>query len=338
LIRIPIAVLILNAAEVREALPMPQAIEAMREAFAAFSNGRAVVPARTHLAVPQHAGTSLIMPALVNDNDSNNEALAVKVVSVFDKNSESGLARIQAAVLVLDPATGQPQALLEGAALTAIRTAAASGLATELLSRRDSRIVAILGAGVQARAHLEALCAVRPITEVRIYSRTPAKVEVLLRDIANRREHKVRLVAATSAREALDHADIICCTTTSSVPVFADADVAAGTHINAVGSYTPGAREAPAETVRRARVVVDSRQASWDEAGDLIQPLNAGVIDRDHIYAELGEIVTCRKPGRSDNCQITLFKSVGLAVQDAVAARRALENARHLNLGREISW
>jgi len=329
-------VLVLNAAEVRQSLPMPQAVEAMKQAFAAFSSGRAAVPPRTHLAVPQHSGICLIMPALVSDADPSCRALAVKVVSVFDKNSERGLARIQAAVLVIDPQTGQPQALLEGATLTAIRTAAASGAATDLMARRDSRILAILGAGVQARTHLEAVCAVRTISEVRIYSPTPSRVEALIAEFDNLSSQGIRLVAATSPRQALECADIICAATTASTPVFEDADVASGTHINAVGSYTPGAREIPAETAVRATVVVDSREAAWGEAGDLIQPLNACLIDRDHVHAELGELVLGRKTGRTDNRQVTLFKSVGLAVQDAVAARCALDAARRLGLGREI--
>jgi ornithine cyclodeaminase/alanine dehydrogenase-like protein (mu-crystallin family) len=337
-IKDPTIVLILNAADVRRALPMPQAVEAMKQAFAAFSSGLAVVPPRTHLAIPQHAGISLIMPAYVSDADASREALAVKVVSVFDKNADRGLARIQAAVLVIDPATGQPMALLEGATLTAIRTAAASGAATDLLARRDSQTLAILGAGVQARTHLEAICAMRPISEVHIYSRNPTATEALIGEFSNLSSRGVRFVAVASARDALDHADIICATTTSAIPLFDDADVAVGTHINAVGSYTPEAREIPAETVARARVVVDSRQAAWDEAGDLIQPLNAGLITRDHIHAELGEIVLGQNLGRTDDRQVTLFKSVGLAVQDAVAARCALDAARRLGLGRQVEW
>ena len=155
---------------------MPQAVEAMKQAFAAFSSGRASVPPRTHLAISQHSGISLIMPAFVSGAYDSREALAVKVVSVFDKNSARGLAKIQAAVLVLDPATGRPQALLEGAKLTAIRTAAASGLATELLSRPDSRTPWRFSApGVQARTHLHPMCTVRQISEVRIYSRSPVQ-------------------------------------------------------------------------------------------------------------------------------------------------------------------
>ena len=330
--------LILNAAEVRRALPMHEAVAAMKDAFAALADGRAVIPHRTHLAVPRHAGTSLIMPAYVDDPAPQAEALAVKVVSVFDNNPAQGLARIQAAVLVIDPETGRPEALLEGASLTAIRTAAASGAATDLLARRDSRVVALFGAGVQARTHLEAICAVRPIEEVRIYSRTPAKVAALIADFAGHPEIHSRLTASATPQEALSGADIVCATTTSKVPLFDDADVPAGAHLNAVGSYTPGAREIPPETVQRAYVVVDSREAAWQEAGDLIQPLEAGLIERDHVQADLGELVLGRRPGRTDERQITFFKSVGLAVQDAVAARHVLENARRLKLGREIEW
>jgi len=343
-------VLILKAADVRQSLAMPDAIEGMKRAFAAFSSGQAVVPPRAHLPVPQHSGVTLIMPALVSGAESGESAeaaLAVKVVSVFDNNADRGLARIQAAVLVMDPATGQPQALLEGATLTAIRTAAASGAATDLLARRDSRVLAILGGGVQARTHLEAVCAVREISEIHIYSRTRSKVEDLIAEFADRQSQfrspnsalctsPLRFVAAASAREAIEQADIICAATTAATPVFEDADVAPGAHINAVGSFTPGAREIPAETVLRAQVVVDSREAAWAEAGDLIQPLSAGLISRGHIHAELGEIVLGRKQGRADDCQVTLFKSVGLAVQDAVAARCALDAARTLKLGREV--
>ena len=330
--------LILNASDVRRALPMPLAIDAMKEAFAAFSGGRALVPHRTHLAIAPHAGTTLIMPGFIDAADPAQQALAVKVVSVFDRNPEQGLARIQAAVLVIDPETGQPTALLEGATLTAIRTAAASGAATDLLARRDCRVLAILGAGVQARTHLAAICAVQPIKEVRIYSPAPDQIAAMIGEVSRNESLTARLVAAPSARAALHGADIVCTTTTSKEPVFDDADIAAGTHINAVGSYTPDAREGPGKTVARAMVFVDSRSAASEEAGDLIQPLLAGLIDQDHIRAELGEVVLGCALGRTDDRQITLFKSVGLAVQDAAAAARAVANARRLHLGQEVAW
>ena len=329
--------LILNAAEVRQALPMPEAIAAMKQAFAALSDGRAIVPHRAHLPIARHAGISLIMPAFVDDDNPLEQALAVKVVSLFDHNRERGLARIQVTVIVIEPDTGRAVALLEGGTLTAIRTAAASGAATDLLARRDSRTLALFGAGVQARAHVAAMCAVRPIDTVFVYSRTPAKGQVLIDELAGRSGMTARFVAASSPRQALEHADIVCATTTSRVPIFDDADLPAGVHINAVGSYTPQVREIPPETVARALVVVDSRAAAWEEAGDLIQPLESGIIGRSHIHAELGELVLGRQPGRTDDRTVTLFKSVGIAVQDAAAARCALQNARRLGLGTEVN-
>jgi ornithine cyclodeaminase len=329
--------LILNADAVREALPMPQAIEAMKEAFAALSSGQAEIPQRVHLPVKPNSGVSLIMPAFV-DGDPRNRALAVKVVSLFDNNQALGMARIQAAVVVLDPTTGRPDALLEGATLTAIRTAAASGAATDLLARPNSRTLALFGAGVQARAHVEAMCTVRPIETVLVRSRTPARAEALVQELSKSQGFKVDFKLAASSAGALRGADIVCATTTSREPIFSDADVPPGAHINAVGSYTPQVREIPAETVARAMVVVDSRAAAWEEAGDLIQPFQAGLIDRNHIRAELGELVLGTKAGRPDEKSITLFKSVGIAVQDAVAARYAVENARKRGLGQEVEW
>jgi ornithine cyclodeaminase len=330
--------LILNAADVRRALPMPQAIEAMKEAFAAFSSGKALVPPRIHLPIANHSGVSLIMPSFVDADTVARQSLATKIVSLFDGNQARGLARIQAAVIALQPDTGQPVALLEGATLTAIRTAAASGAATDLLARRDCHTLALFGAGVQARTHLLAMCAARPIETVLIVSRSPAKVAELISEFAAHPSVRATLIAADSSRQAISDADIVCATTTSKEPVFEDADLKPGVHINAVGSYTPQAREVPAETVRRALVVVDSRHAAWEEAGDLIQARDAGVIDEHHIHAELGEILLGHKTGRTDDRQVTFLKSVGLAVQDAVAARIALENARRLQLGQTVAW
>ena len=317
---------------------MSLAIDAMKQAFAAFSDGKTLVPPRVHLPIARHAGVSLIMPSFVDGATTAEQSLAVKVVSLFEGNQARGLARIQAAVVVLEPETGRPIALLDGAMLTAIRTAAASGAATDLLARRDSHTVALFGAGVQAITHLFAMCAVRSIERILLWSRTPSKVAALIAEFAGRPAIPAQLIAADSPRQALADADIVCATTTSQVPIFEDADLKPGVHINAVGSYTPQAREIPPETVRRARVVVDSRQAAWEEAGDLIQPLQAGLIGREHIHAELGELVLGRQTGRADDQQVTFFKSVGLAVQDAVAARVALENAARLKLGQVVEW
>ena len=327
--------LILSADDVRATLSMRDAIAAMRAAFTALANREVAMPARTHLDVAAHDGVTLVMPGLAQGDD---EALAVKVVSVFPRNVEQDLARIQAAVMVFNPTTGQPVALLEGSALTAIRTAAVSGLATDCLAREDSRVLGIVGAGVQARTHIEAVCCVRPIEEVRIYGPTPARVEKLAAKIGMLPWSPANVLAATSADEAVTGADVICTVSTASQPTFADASVKPTAHLNAVGSYQPHVVEIPSATVVRSRVAVDLREAALEEAGDLIQPLNAGLIGEDHIHAELGEIVTGSKPGRESDDQLTLFKSVGLAVQDVLAAKTCVEKAREMGLGQAVDW
>ena len=329
--------LLLNANDVRKALPMREAIEAMKGAFAALSKGCALVPHRTSLAIARHAGVSLVMSSYVDGEPPAEEALALKVVSLFEGNRLRGLARIQAAVLVLEPDTGRIVALLEGATLTAIRTAAASGAATDLLARPESKTLAV-GAGVQARFHIEAICAIRSIECVRVFGPSPDRVKSLVQYFAARKDIRARFIAVMSVAEALSGADIVCATTTSATPVFADEYIPAGVHINAIGSYKPEAAEVPPETVVRSKVIVDSRDAAWVEAGDLIQPLRAWRIGKDHIYAELGEIVLGLQRGRTNAQEITFFKSVGIAVQDAFAARMAVVSARRLSLGQEIEW
>lgn len=328
--------LILKAADVCKGLPMAQAIEAMKRAFAALSDGRAEVPLRAQLPVRPHEAVSLFMPAFVQDELG--QALAVKVVSVFPGNSARGLPLIYAAVLVLEAHTGRPLALLEGATLTAIRTGAASGAATDLLARTDSRVAAIFGAGTQGRTQLQAVCTVRPIHTVWIYDPDVERTRAFIDEMAGSEPVPVDLRAAESPAQATADADVICTATTSATPVFNDANLKPGVHINGVGSYTPGMQETPAETVARARVVVDSRQACLAEAGDLIQAVQEGLITAEHIHAELGEIVLGHKTGRENGRQITFFKSVGNAVQDAAAAGLALSNAEKIGLGQQVDW
>jgi len=329
--------LILNAGDVRICLPMSECIEAMKRAFGVMAEGRAVVPIRAQLPVAPHAGTTLVMPAFVDDGGEQ-DALTVKVVSVFDNNPANGLARIQAAVLVLDPETARPLAVLEGATLTGIRTAAVSGAATDLMARSDSRVLGVLGAGVQARTHIEAVCCVRPIESVRVFARTRSAVDALVAELSGRDGLPDDIRAGSSPQSVVEGVDILCTTTTSTTPVFDDADVAPGTHINAVGSYKPEVAEVPPQTVARARVVVDEFEAAWEEAGDLLQPLQSGIIDREHVVAEFSELLTGAKPGRVDDDEVTLFKSVGLAVEDAMAAQVTLANARTAGLGQKVSW
>ncbi|GAB4415424.1 MAG: ornithine cyclodeaminase [Anaerolineales bacterium] len=327
--------LILTADDVRKALPMDETIQAMKNAYASLSEGTAAVPLRTHLSIPKREALSIFMPAHVDVPDD--EALAVKIVSIFPGNLKREQPLIYAAVLVLDPASGKPTALLEGAALTAIRTGASSGAAIDLLAREDSRVLAVFGAGAQARTQTEAACSVRSIEQVWVYDTDVKRAEVFAAEMAVKRIVPNVLVAK-NPQQAAQAADIICTATTSARPVFDPADVKPGTHISGIGSYTPEMQEVPAETVAGAYVVVDSRTATLAEAGDLIQPIRAGLFGEDHIAAELGEIVLSKKPGRQTETQITYFKSVGVAVQDAAAAQLALKNASALGLGRSIPF
>jgi alanine dehydrogenase len=321
---------ILNAQEIRQSLPMPAAIAGMKQAYAQLSAGQATLPLRTQLPVPTHAGVAIFMPAYLAASDD----LAVKVVSVYPQNPQRGQPTIYATVLVLDAATGRPLALMEGGTLTAIRTGAGAGAATDVLARPDAAIVAIFGSGVQARTQLEAVCAVRPIQQVRVYSPNLAHAEAFARDMAGRGAPiPTAIEVAATPRAAVLGAHIICAATTATTPVFAGRDLQPGTHINAVGSFTPQMQEVDVDTIRRSLVVVDARPAVLAEAGDLLIPLAAGDIGEDHIHAELGEILNGQKNGRTHPHQITYFKSVGIAVQDAVAARLALVGAEAAGLG-----
>lgn len=325
--------LLLTAEDVRKALPMNEAIEGMKRAYAALSDGKAVVPLRTRLPIPNSEALSLFMPAYVQSADE--QALAIKVVSLFPTNPSQGLAYIQAAVLVFDPETGRALALLEGSSLTAIRTGAAGGAAIDLLARQDSKIAAIFGAGAQGRTQLEAAYVARKIETAFIFDAEAGKAQTFAEEMKTLMKD---IQVAQSAKEAIASADIICTATTSTKPVFADQDLKAGTHISAVGSYTPEMQEVPAETLQRAKIFVDSRAASLEEAGDLIQPIRAGLFDESHICGELGEVVLGRISGRQSDEEITYFKSVGIAVQDAMAAQIALTNARKMKIGQEVDF
>ena len=330
--------LILTADDVKKALPMKETIEAMKQAYASLSDGKAEVPLRTRLSVPKQDAISLFMPAYVLTEEG--DALAIKIVSLFPKNPERErpLSLIQAAVLVLDAETGRTIALLEGSSLTAIRTGAGSGAAIDLLARPDSKVVAVFGAGTQGRTQLEAACSVRKVKKAWVFDAFADHAEAFVREMAGKGDIPKKLYVAKDPAQALAEADIVCTATTSNTPVFADADLRPGTHVSAIGSYTPEMQEIPAETVARAYVVVDSLSATLAETGDLLKPMQAGLFGEEHISTELGEIVLGRKAGRSSTEQITYFKSVGVAVQDAMAAQLALVNAHKLKLGRNVKF
>ena len=323
---------LLSAADLNAALPMEQAVEAMKSAFASFSSGEARVPLRTRLDVPAEDGAVLFMPSFVPPSGD----LAVKIVSVFPGNPERGLPTIHALVLALDPETGRPIALFEGASLTALRTGAASGAATDLLARSDAAVLAVFGSGPQARTQATAVCCVRPIAEIRIFSFDAQGARAMADAWAGPGGIQAAVRIARSPEEALDRADVVCTATTSRTPVFPDRAVRPGTHINAIGAFTPEMQEIDPDTIVRARLFVDSRQAVLAEAGDLIVPIRQGRLSESAIVAELGEVAAGKHPGRSSRDEITLFKSVGLAVQDSVAAGAILRRAEAEGLGRIV--
>jgi Predicted ornithine cyclodeaminase, mu-crystallin homolog len=315
---------------------MNDAIAGMKVAFSLYSSGLAISPLRSRIELPGGNGSCFFMPAYLRDGDM--EPVVIKAVNVFPGNRARGEATVHAAVLLMDGRTGKTLALIEGAALTAIRTGAASGLATDLLSRPESRTVAVFGAGTQARTQIEAVCTVRPIDEIRVFARDKTHVKAFTRDIQATGLFKGRIIEADSPADALGGADIVCTATTSSQPVFEPADITPGTHINAIGAYLPTQREIPEKTVSGASVYVDSVTSAFSEAGDLIIPMNSGTMKKEQVKGEIGELVLGRIRGRSGPEEITLFKSVGIAVQDAVAAAIAYRNAERSGAGAEIDW
>jgi alanine dehydrogenase len=324
---------VLSGADVRQAITMAEAIQAVRSAYIQLSAGEAIVPLRTPVPVEKRDGVTLFMPAYLARSD----ALGAKIVSLFPENLEKGLPLIHAVVLLIDAEIGRPLAMIDGTYLTALRTGAASGVATDLLARPDAHTAAIFGAGAQARTQLEAVSTVRPIDRVWVYDQVPERAEAYVEEMRSRgRPVPSAITAATSPDQAVRDADVICTATTSKTPVFRDADLKPGVHINGIGSYTPEMQEVPAETVVRARVVVDSRSASLEEAGDLIIPMREGLFDTADIHGEIGEVAAGRIPGRQSNTEVTFFKSVGVAVQDVAVAEVILRRAAELGLGIQV--
>jgi ornithine cyclodeaminase/alanine dehydrogenase-like protein (mu-crystallin family) len=326
--------LMLSGEDVRRAVPMASAIEAVAAAFAELADGQAALPLRTRVDMPTADGLALFMPAYL----AGSGALGLKALTLFARNpTVRSLPSIAALVLLFDAGDGRPLALMDGGYLTALRTGAASGLATRLLARDGARGLALFGAGAQALAQVWAVCEARPIERVWLVNRTREHAERLadaLRSFGPPIPGGIQIAA--DAASALAEADVVCCATSSPTPLFADDAIRAGTHINGIGAFLPTMQEVPVATVARARVVVDQRAAAWAEAGDLIIPREQGLIKEGHVVAELGEVVLGRVPGRTDAGEITLFKSVGLAVQDVAVARVAYKRARALGLGSEF--
>lgn len=298
----------IDAGALARLLPVTDAVDALERAFAAVD--RPVTPLRTRLEA--RGGELLLMPA------AGEQGVGVKLVTLQPSNPSRGLPLLHSVYLLFDPQTMAPEAALDGAALTALRTSAVSALATKHLALPGASRLVLFGAGVQAAAHLEAMRAVRPISWVRVVSRTPGSAAALAE-----RARALGLDADVAGPEAVAEADLVCTCTTSATPVFDGALLRPGAHVNAVGAYRPDMRELDDQAILRARVVVETREAALEEAGDLLQPIASGVIGEDHIVADLGDVVR-GAPVRTSAQDVTVFKSVGVAFEDLAVARQAV--------------
>jgi ornithine cyclodeaminase len=320
------SVLVLSDSDVRELLDMESCITAMEGALAALERGELSMPLRFVVRPPGQQLLGL-MPA---HRGGTEPLFSLKEIVVAPANAARGLDPHQGAVILHDGETGALRAVLNASAITEIRTAAVSGLATRLLARPGARRVAILGAGVQARSHAHAMRTVIHDPELRVWSRTPAHAEALALES--------HAVACATVEEALDGAEVVCTCTSAREPIVRRDWLAPGTHINAVGSSVPGARELDTDVVVGAALFVDRRESTLNESGDYLRAVEEAGIGPGHIRAELGELLVGSHPGRTDDRELTVFKSLGLAVEDLAAAALCVERARERGVGVEVPF
>ena len=328
--------LILNHADVAAHLRMSDCIGVMREAFLALERGEVTMPLRSVSALPHGAGWLGVMPASL----SNPPVAAVKAITVVPANTATPLDSHQGAVLLFDALNGRLLSILDASAITAIRTAAVSGLATATLARPDAGDLAILGTGIQATTHLDAIRSVRTLRRIRVWGRNPERVAAFAaRENArgdSRSRRGARIEAAASAREAVEGADLVVTVTAAVEPILRGEWLAPGVHVNAVGACRHNQRELDGAAIRRSRVVVDRRESAMAEAGDILLAIAESAVGPDPIAAELGEILAGKAEGRRSDKEITLFKSLGLAIQDLAAAHAAYRSALAAGAGLAI--
>ena len=323
--------LLLTRDDVVRVLGMADCMTVVEKAFAELASGTAVLPLRIGITPPD--GLALYMPAYLKEM----RALACKVVTVYKNNPKRfNLPTTIGKVLLQNPETGEVICIMDGGYLTAVRTGAASGVATRFLARQDkNQIAGIFGAGVQAKMQLWAVAVARELKCAYVYDISQEACAAFVKEMAPKL--KLEIIPADSPKQMLDQADIICTATSSATPLFDGSQVRPGTHINGIGSHTPNARELDTAVVKRSKVVADSYEACLKEAGDIMIPLQEKAISESHMQAELGEIVIGRKPGRANSTEITLFKSNGLAIQDAAAAKLVYDKARQAGIGTEAN-
>jgi alanine dehydrogenase len=322
--------LILNRNDVINVLQMRDCMDVVEKAFTELADGTAVLPLRIPITPPD--GLSLYMPAYLRELG----ALACKVVTVYKNNPvKHDLPTTIGKVLLQDPETGDVICIMDGGYLTAVRTGAVSGVATKYMARKASgQAVGIFGAGVQAKMQLWAVTEARDISKAYVYDLLDDAVAKFITEMAAKLD--IGITKVDSPDQILENCDIICTATSSPTPIFDGTKVHEGTHINGIGSHTPNARELDTNIIKRSKLVADSYEACLKEAGDIMMPIEEGAIDKSHMYAELGEIVIGKKPGRDNESEITLFKSNGLAIQDVATAKLVYDKAIEAGIGADI--
>jgi ornithine cyclodeaminase/alanine dehydrogenase-like protein (mu-crystallin family) len=323
---------ILRGAEVRRLLPMPECVELMHRTMIAVSERRVVLPLRSVMVMPGGLGMLGNMPGYLAEP----ECFGVKLVSLIPRNKPPQYSSHLGLVLLFEAEHGCPVALLDAAEITAIRTAAASGLATRLLARPDAGDLALLGAGEQARSHLEAMLAVRALRRIRVWARDAEKAAAFAAEEGAR--HRIAIETLPTVREAVAGADIICTLTKARDPLLLGEWLSPGVHLNVVGSSIAAAAEIDTPAVVKARFFVDFRESTINEGGEYLRALNAGAITPQHILGEIGEVANGSKPGRRSPAEITLYKSLGIAPQDLASAHHVLQKARAAGLGQLIDF
>ena len=315
--------LVLSEQQVQDLIDIDELIDALAQAHIQYSTGKAVMPVRLVAPLPQIRGRITSMPGFLTDD----KALGMKVVTYFQDNLRNSLPAILATIMLFSAETGKIIATMDGSYITAIRTACASALATQALANPQTPVLGILGAGVQARAHIQALTRVRKVEKIKLYSPSGTSATAVKQEMEP--QVKCAVDAADSAESTVRDADLLVTATTAKEPIVKAEWLKPGVHINAVGSHRPDFREIDGATLARAKIVVDSREAVMAECGDILLALNEKTIAEDALHAEIGEVLAGTRPGRNNTGEMTLYKSVGIAIQDVAAAhlvyRKALE-------------
>jgi alanine dehydrogenase len=321
---------VLSETQVQSLIDIDELTAALEQAHIQYSTGKAVMPVRLVVPLPQVQGRITSMPGFLSDD----KALAMKVVTYFQENPKQNLPAILGTVLLFSAETGKLIAVMDGSYITGIRTACASAMATKALANADTPVLGILGAGVQARSHIPALSRVRKIKLIKIYSPSGASASAIKRDLEP--TTGIAIEVASSPAEALRDADIVVTATTANTPVVKFESLKAGAHINAVGSHRPDARELDGATMARAKVIVDSREAIMAECGDVLLAIEEKSISKDHVHAEIGDVLSGAKSSRSSADEITIYKSVGIAIQDVATASLVYRKALERGIGTKV--